>query len=224
MNKGKHVALLMAALLVLSLLTYLTRTSDSARTAVVDNVRYVRKSDDAGNFYYEFYFVSDEVMEGKVVLLDDGTRNIVINERIPIEREGEEEAADDDGRLDYTLEPYGYVYEVSGTSRSDASVSWKYNEGITEFGEEPFERYSKDLFVTMMFGKPPRLSVPQAIMVAAIAFGGALIINYAEELWHFVKKKGEEEIPTWEEISVFRKIGGGVIGFAAVLLILFVVL
>ena len=44
MNKGRNVAILMGCLLVLSLLTLLTRTFGDNRTGVIDNVRYVRDS------------------------------------------------------------------------------------------------------------------------------------------------------------------------------------
>jgi len=227
MNKGRNVAILMVCLLVLSLLTLLTRTYDTNRTAVVDYVRYVRvTSEDVTAVKYEFYFVGTEVMEGTVTEDDDGTIRVVISERIPIERPGSaaSESTEDDGELDYTLSPYGYTYLISGKSRKTAEVNWEYAEGFdSSFAEEPFERFSKKVFVTMLYGQKPLLTVFEAIMVAAIAAGGALIIFNAEELWHFFNKKGEDEIPEWHDMDIYKRIGGGVIGLAVVLLIVFII-
>lgn len=227
MNKGRNIAILMVCLLVLSLLTLLTRTYDTNLTAVVDYVRYVRvTSEDAASVKYEFYFVGTEVMEGAVSEDDDGTIRVVISERIPIERPagGASESPADSGELDYTLAPYGYTYLISGKSRKTAEVNWEYADGFDgSFSEQPFERFSKKVFVTMIYGQKPVLTVYQAIMVAAIAAGGALIIFNAEELWHFFNKKGEDEIPEWHDMDIYKRIGGGVIGLAAVLLIVFVI-
>ena len=211
MNKGRNLAILMACLLSLSLLAFLTRQIDVKRTAVVDRVRYIQEITEDGVVQYSFYFVGDRVMEGHLKQEDDGTRVITIYERIPPKGE------------DYELEPYGYVYSVTGSSLKDGKVTWAYAEGFdVSFEEEPFERFSKNVFLTMMFGSSPLVSIPQAVVVAVIAGAGALIIFYAEELWHIVGRKRPEEDPKWEDMTVYKRVGAGIMIGAAVLLLIFV--
>lgn len=212
MNKGRNLAILMACLLSLSLLAFLTRQTDAKRTAVVDRVRYIQEVTEEGELVqYSFYFVGDRVMEGHLNQQDDGTRVITIYERIP--PKGEE----------YELEPYGYVYSIQGNSLKDGKVTWAYAEGFDEtFEEEPFERFSQKMFLTMMFGRSPLVSIPQAVLVAIIAAAGALIIFYAEELWHIVRRKRPEEDPKWEEMTIYKRVGAGIMIGAAVLLLIFV--
>ncbi len=211
MNKGRNLAILMACLLSLSLLAFLTRQIDAKRTAVVDQVRYIQEITEDGVVQYSFYFVGDRVMEGHLKQEDDGTRIITIYERIP--PKGEE----------YELEPYGYVYSIAGNSLKDGKVTWAYAEGFDESYEEaPFERFSKNVFLTMMFGSSPLVSIPQAVVVAAIAGIGALIIFYAEELWHIVGRKRPEEDPKWEDMTIYKRVGAGIMIGAAVLLLIFV--
>ena len=76
----------------------------------------------------------------------------------------------------------------------------------------------------MIFGRKPPLSIPQALLVAAIAAGGALIIFYAEELWHFCERKGEDEIPEWHDMDKYKRVGGAIIAAAVVLLIVFIII
>ena len=227
MNKGRNIAILMACLLVLSLLTLLTRSFGGNDTAVVDNVRYVRDSDALSTVtLYEFYFVGTEVMEGDLEQLDDGRYRFTLRYRIPIERSEDEIDIDQNDELpDYTLEPYGYTYYLTGDSEKTAEVTWEYAEGFgPEFGEQPWERFSPKVFKTMIFGRKPPLSIPQALLVAAIAAGGALIIFYAEELWHFFGRKGEDEIPEWHDMDKYKRIGGIVIAVAVLLLIVFIII
>ena len=175
MNKGRNIAILMACLLVLSLLTLLTRSFGGNDTAVVDNVRYVRDSDALSTVtLYEFYFVGTEVMEGDLEQLDDGRYRFTLRYRIPIERNEDEIDIDQNDELpDYTLEPYGYTYYLTGDSEKTAEVTWEYAEGFgPEFGEQPWERFSPKVFKTMIFGRKPPLTIPQALLVAAIAARG----------------------------------------------------
>ena len=105
----------------------------------------------------------------------------------------------------------------------DGKVTWAYAEGFdASFEEEPFERFSKNVFLTMMFGSSPLVSIPQAVVVAVIAGAGALIIFYAEELWHIVGRKRPEEDPKWEDMTVYKRVGAGIMIGAAVLLLIFV--
>ena len=211
MNKGRNLAILMACLLSLSLLAFLTRQIDAKRTAVVDRVRYIQEITEDGVVQYSFYFVGDRVMEGHLKQEDDGTRVLTIYERIP--PKGEK----------YELESYGYVYSISGNSLKDGKVTWAYAEGFDEsFEEAPYERFSKNVFLTMMFGSAPLVSIPQAAIVAVIAAIGALIIFYAEELWHIVGRKRPEEDPKWEEMTIYKRVGGGIMIGAAVFLLIFV--
>ncbi len=212
MNKGRNIAILLACLLSVSLLAFLTRQVDSKRTAVVDRVRYIQEITEDGVVQYSFYFVGDRVMEGHLEQQDDGTRKITIFERIP--PKGEE----------YELEPYGYTYFITGTDLEDGKVTWKYAEGFDDtFEEEPFERFSKRMFRTMIFGSGPLVTMPQAGFVAILAACGALIIFYAEELWHIVGRKRPEEDPKWEELTIYKRVGGGIMIGAAVLLLIFVI-
>ena len=229
MNKGRNVAILMVCLLVLSLLTLLTRTFGDNHTGVVDYVRYVRDSGTGSGgdvTLYEFYFVDTRVMEGRLTQSDDGVYQIVMNIRIPVERDESEIDIDQTDEMpDYTLEPYAYTYYVSGETKKTAQVDYELVEGFDEnYEEAPFERFSKNVFLTMIFGKKPLLTVTQAIIVAAVAAGGALIIFFAEELWHFFKRKGEDEIPEWHDMDIYKRIGGAVIGAAVVLLIVLIII
>ncbi len=226
MNKGRNVAILLGCLLVLSLLTLLTRTFGDNRTGVVDYVRYVRDPDpDRPGTIYEFYFVGTEVMEGALEQLDDGRRRITVDVRVPKAVPEQESRETGDKGDEYTLEPYGYTYYVSGEDKASAEVTWEYAEGFDgSFAEEPFGRFTPDVFLTMIFGKKPLITVLQAVIVAAIAAGGALIIFYAEELWHFFNRKGEEEIPQWHDMDVYKRTGGAVIGVAVALLIVFIII
>ena len=228
MNKGRNVAILMGCLLVLSLLTLLTRTFGDNHTGVVDNVRYVRDTDaDRAEMLYEFYFVGTEVMEGTLTQEDDGRYKIVISLRIPIERDESEIDIDPNDELpDYTLEPYAYTYYVKGETKKTAEVTYEEAETPVDVlaAEKPFERFSKNVFVTMLFGKEPVITVLQAVIVAAIAAGGVLIIFFAEELWHFFNRKGEDEIPQWHDMDIYKRIGGIIIGVAVVLLIVFIII
>lgn len=210
MNKGRNLAILMACLLTLSLLTFLTRTFDSNRTAVVDQVRYIQGDTTDGTVHYDFYFVGSRVMEGELTPKGEGWE-LVLFDRIPPDAEN------------YELVPYGYTYEITGSSLKNACVTWRYADGVDSFEKQPFELFSQRVFKTMLFGRQPLLAVWQAVVVAVIAAVGALVIGYAEEIWHFHRKKGPDEDPKWEELSLYKRIGGGIMGFAALLLILFVI-
>lgn len=212
MNKGRNIAILLACLLSISLLAFLTRQVDDKRTAVVDKVRYIQESTEEGIVQYSFYFVGDRVMEGHLDQKDDGTRIITIFERIPPDDE------------EYELKPYGYTYFITGSELENGQVSWKYAEGFDDtFEEQPFERFSKNVFLTMIFGGGPLVTMPQAGIVAILAACGALIIFYAEELWHIIGRKRPEEDPKWEELTIYKRVGGGIMIGAAVLLVIFVI-
>lgn len=64
MNKGRNFMILMACLLLLGLLTFLTRTKMENRSDVVDNVRYILKSSANNVKNYEFYFTDDSYHNG----------------------------------------------------------------------------------------------------------------------------------------------------------------
>lgn len=203
----------MACLLTISLLAFLTRQIDSNKTAVVDRVRYIQEESEDGVAKYSFYFVGDRVMEGDLTQQEDGSRKLVIYERIPPDAE------------EYERVPYGYTYYISGSNLDDGVVTWEYAEGFdASFEEEPHQRFSKRVFLTMLFGGAPLVSMSQAVLVAVIAACGALIIFYAEELWHFCGRRRPEEDPKWEELTVYKRVGGGIMIFAAILLIVFVII
>ncbi len=215
MNKGRNLAILMACLLSISLLAFLTRQTDAKRSAVVDDVRYIQEESKDGVQYYAFYFVGDRVMEGHVTQLKDGRQQVVIYERIP--PDGEE----------YECVPYGYTYFVSGTELENGRVTWQYAEGFnadSDLPEEPYERFSQRMFLTMFFGRQPLLSIAQAFIVALVAACGGLVIFFAEELWHLCGRKKPEEDPKWEELTIYKRIGGGVMIVAVILLVVFVII
>ena len=73
----------------------------------------------------------------------------------------------------------------------------------------------------MIFGKPPVLTVSyHTIFLLLLRFvchnqsGRALV--------HCEKKR--EEIPKWEDLNVYKYAGGAIIGFAALLLIIFIII
>ena len=117
---------------------------------------------------------------------------------------------------------------MRGETKKAAEVT--YSETVSDGGEiagkdeEPFGRFSKNVFKTMIFGKKPLVSVLQAVIVAAIAAGGVLIIFFAEELWHFFNRKGEDEIPEWHDMDIYKRVGGVIIAVSVVLLIVFIII
>ena len=210
MNKGLNIAILMVCLLCVSLLAFLMLASSLNENGVVDQVRFIHiKTDDVVK-EYEFYFVGSEVMEGTVSHSSDGVFTIKIRKRIP----------SPETENGYIEAPYDYQYMVTGSDKEDAAVTY---ETVSETPSEgPYERFSQKLFITMLFGKERLLKFYEAVIVAFVAACGGLIIGKAEELWHVVKKKGPEEYPKWEELGIYKKIGGAIIAGAALLLLLFV--
>lgn len=169
------------------------------KDGVVDDVRFHQVSVDDRTYIYEFYFekadkVSAEVFENP------------------------------DGAFEVTIDNWDYEYVVSGTNRDNAIVEAHLLPNAEEDGvveSNPYKLYTKDFFVTMMFGKEDLLAFWQAVVVFVIGIIGGLIIMYAEEIWHIVKKKDKDDYPKWEELTVYKRIGVGVIVGAVILLIVF---
>ena len=215
MNKGRNFFILMSCLLLLGLLTFLTRTKLENRSGVVDNVRYILKSSVTTVKNYEFYFTDDMVMTGTLENADGSyTLHLYVRE------------AYDETLQDYLTQPYAYYYTVSGSQKSNAAVEWHYEEDAEEAQKtgEPYERFTERVFISMIYGTDSIITIWQAIAVAIIAVTGGVIIGKAEELWHILYKKPEEENPVWEDMNGIKRTGIGILIFDGVLLLVFIFL
>ena len=76
----------------------------------------------------------------------------------------------------------------------------------------------------MIYGTDSIITIWQAIAVAIIAVTGGVIIGKAEELWHILYKKPEEENPVWEDMNGIKRTGIGILIFDGVLLLVFIFL
>ena len=214
MNKGRNLVVLMCCLLVLSLLTFLAKSRNTNKSAVVDDVRYIKIASNDNITKYEFYFVEDFVMVGRVSTLDDGSKQIIISHRGEYIEEIDEYE---------TLDDYEYYYIVSGTTKNNAVVNHYLHEQYADSTKDPHEYFTDDFFLTLLYGKEPFVSFLQAVIVAAIAGIGGIIIGKSEEICVRFRKN-DKEYPTWEEIGVYRKLGGGVLIIAAIVLIVFIII
>lgn len=213
MNKGRNFMILMACLLTLSLLTFLTRTKMENTSGVVDQVRYILKSTTNNVTNYEFYFTDKMVMTG-ILEKDSGKYELSIYIR------GEY----DKTIKDYLSTTYAYHYTIEGTERSNASVSWSYDEDADENEKtnSPYERITPNVMIAMIFGETSYISLWQAILVAVIAAAGGLIIAKAEELWHIINHRPDNEDPKWDDMTNIKRTGTGILIFDAVLLLVFI--
>ncbi len=194
MNKGRNILLLMIFLLSVSVLTFFTVFERGNTNGVVDGVRYVVVSEQDGVKTLEFYFPDPDRVETGAAI-DDGEKV-----KISIDQYGYE----------YVLDKKTYEVTASETGR--------------ETDEGPFDTYSKNLFKTMIKGKDRFMNVWQAIIVGVLCLAGSLIILFAEEIWHIIKKKGQDEIPQWKDMNGIKWAGRGVIALGIGLLILFILL
>ncbi|MBR5059945.1 MAG: hypothetical protein IKX06_04140 [Clostridia bacterium] len=97
--------------------------------------------------------------------------------------------------------------------------------GVTGGGEgDPFGVYTQKLFRLMVKGKDRFIKFWQAIIVGVVALAGGAVILFAEEIWHVIYKKRGDEIPAWKDMNGIKIAGGAVIGAAAVLLIIFILI
>lgn len=201
MNKGRNIFLLMITLVCISILSFLMLFESDRKEGVVDDVRYYQTSVDDRIYSYEFYFEKGDMVTAEVF----------------------ENA---DGAFEVTIDKWDYKYTVVGTNRDNATVKAELLPGAEVDGvidKNPFGLYTKDFFITMMFGKADLLAFWQAVVVFAIGVVGALFILYAEEIWHIVKKKDKDDYPKWEELTIYKRIGVGIIVGAVVLLIVFLI-
>ena len=215
MNKGRNFLILMCCLLVLGMLTFLTRTKMANRSDVVDNVRYIMKSSSDNIRNYEFYFTDDLVMTGTLTEQEDTYElRIYIRE------------AYDETLQDYLTEPYAYYYVIRGSQKQNASVECHYTEEIGEDQktDQPYARFTEAVILAMLFGADSYISLWQALLVAILAIMGGGIIGKAEELWHIVYRKPEDVNPVWEDMTAIKRTGIGILIFDAILLIVFIFL
>lgn len=199
MNKGRNIFLLMITLVCISFLSFLMLFESDRKEGVVDDVRFYQISVDDRIYTYEFYFEKGDKVSAEVFENAEGVYEV-------------------------TIDKYDYKYFVSGTNRDNALVQSVLlpnagDDGVIE--SNPHRLYTKDFFVTMMFGKEDLLAFWQAVVVFVIGIIGGLIIMYAEEIWHIVKRKDKDDYPKWEELTIYKRIGVGVIIGAVVLLIVF---
>lgn len=215
MNKGRNILIILCCLLVLGLLTFLGRTKANNYSDVVDGVRYIMKGSQDNITNYEFYFKDDKVMVGKLV---HTAENLCL--QIFVRGEFDEDLQE------YYTEPYEYTYFIKGTNKDNAVIEWKYTDDIEEERKtnKPFGVFSQDVMKSMVFGQEPYISLPQAFIVAILAAGAGLIIGKAEELWHIIYKKAEDQYPAWDDMKGIKRVGVGIFIFDAVLLIMFVIL
>lgn len=216
MNKGRNFLILMSCLLLLSVLTFLTRTKMSNNTAVIDNVRYILKSAEDNTKNYEFYFVDETVMTGT---LKTTPEEYVLTLYV------RGDYFKYDGGGEYETEPYAYYYTVTGTDKQNASVKWHYNEdadGSSNMETEPYGRFTENVFKSMVFGTDPFINIWQALTVGIIAVSGGTVIVKAEEIWHIIYRRPDDDTPAWEDMSGIKRTGIGILIFDAVLLILFI--
>ena len=215
MNKGRNFMILMACLLLLGLLTFLTRTKMENRSDVVDNVRYILKSSANNVKNYEFYFTDDVIITGTLENTGEGY-NLYLYIR----------ESYDETLQDYLTEPYAYYYTIRGTQKQNATVEWHYTEDLDESQktDQPYERFTERVFSSMIYGVDSYLSLWQALIVAVLAVMGGIVIGKAEELWHIIYKKPDEDNPVWEDMNGIKRTGIGILIFDAVLLIVFIFL
>ena len=67
MNTGRNIMIILCCLLLLGLLTFLSRTKSNNYSDVVDGVRYIMKGAENNVKNYEFYFKDDKVMTGSLI-------------------------------------------------------------------------------------------------------------------------------------------------------------
>ena len=215
MNKGRNIMILMCCLLLLGLLTFLARTKANNYSAVVDDVRYIMKGAEDNVKNYEFYFKDDKVMVGKLIHTAECSQL-----QVSVRGEYNEDLQE------YYTEPYEYTYKIYGTNKDNSYVKWEYTDTYSQENvkNKPHEIFTADLMRTMMFGEEPFISIFQAFVIGVIALFGGLIIGKAEELWHILYRKGEDQIPAWEDMTGIKRVGIGVLIFDAVLLIVFIAL
>lgn len=213
MNKGRNIMIILCCLLLLGLLTFLSRTKSNNYSDVVDGVRYIMKGAENNVKNYEFYFKDDKVMTGSLI------HNAEYSE-LKIYIRG-----DYDKTLnDYYTEPYEYTYKIYGTEKDNTYIEWEYTEDIDEALKlnKPYEVFSEEVFKTMVFGQEPFISISQALVVAIFAVGAGLIIGKAEELWHIIYRKNEDDYPAWDDMNGIKRVGIGIFIFDAILLVIFI--
>lgn len=200
MNKGRNIFLLMITLVCISILSFLMLFESDRKNGVVDDVRYYQTSVEDRVYTYEFYFEKGDKVAAEVF-----------------------ETADGDYKV--TIDKWDYSYIVRGTNRDNATVAETLLPNAADDGviAKPYDLYTKDFFITMMFGKEDLLAFWQAVVVFAIGFIGALFIMYAEEIWHIVKNKDKDEYPKWEDLTIYKRIGVGIIVGAVIVLLMFLI-
>jgi len=196
-NKGRNIAILLGCMLCISILTFLVRWNIGNHQGVVDNVRYVKGETKDDFTEYEFYFIDRDKLDATLEYKGDNEWMIIFDD-------------------------YEYNYRVVGTNRKDAKIEALPQYDVLE--TEPFDVISKRVFLYMIFGKPPVLTIPQAILVFLFFVSGLFVIIKAEELWYIVGRRSREEIPKWEDLNVYKYAGGAIIGLAALLLIIFIII
>lgn len=213
MNKGRNIMIILCCLLLLGLLTFLSRTKSNNYSDVVDGVRYIMKGAENNVKNYEFYFKDDKVMTGSLI------HNAEYSE-LKIYIRGEY----DKTLNDYYTEPYEYTYKIYGTEKDNTYIEWEYTEDIDEALKlnKPYEVFSEEVFKTMVFGQEPFISISQALVVAIFAAGAGLIIGKAEELWHIIYRKNEDDYPAWDDMNGIKRVGIGIFIFDAILLVIFI--
>lgn len=214
MNKGRNIMLILCCLLVIGCLTFFARTKTRNSSEVVDNVRYVLKSAENDTKNYEFYFTDYVVMTGTVQMEKDKATIYLYVRGEYIE-----------DLKEYETDEYDYYYVVTGTERDNADVAWYLDENSEisdKSAAKPYERFSEQVFVSMLFGTEPYISIPQAFIIGLLVLAGGAVILMAEELWHIIYRKPDYDTPAWHDMDGIKRVGVGILIFAAILLIVFI--
>lgn len=207
MNKGRNIAILLLCLCCLSLLTFLTTLNRSNNSGVVDNVRYNLVTTYEESKEYEFYFIKDDMMTGTLysAITEDDDGNVIAQE--------------------YTLSiiDYPFTYKITGDSKKNAELEYFVIDEDNAEGKEPYELFTEDFIMSMIYGNAPVLSVTEAIIVAVIAAVGGIVFGKVEELWMYFNKDSGREYPENEELKKYKITGGCIIGGAVLLLLIMLI-
>ena len=195
MNKGRNILLIMICLLSVSVLAFFTLFERNNTQGVADGVRYIVVSEQDGVKTLEFYFEEPGRVETGV-------------------------ASDDGEVVTVSVDGSDFSYTVDKTEFAVTA----FKDGAKTDDPEAFATYSEKLIRMIVKGKDRFVKFWQAAIVAVVALAGGLIILFAEEIWHIVYKKGEDEVPEWKNMNGIKAAGACVIAVAVVLLVIFILI
>ena len=197
MNRGRNIAVILLCLVSFSLLAFLTGLNRNSTSGVVDNVRYYLTDSHDDVRSYDLYFIERDKMSCVVSKMSDSLYLVLI-----------------DG--------YPYSYSLSGNAAAGAEITERAE--TSNPASDPYGLFRKEFLLSMVYGSKPVLSVTQAIIVAAVAALGGVVLWKQEELWGFFNKDKEKEYPEISDLKKFKLLGGIMIAAAVILLLVFVII